>query len=95
MDEKGKRGLQGDYLLLIYAREILTHKPGATFIGEGTCSAVMYDELVKLGATECMYKTGHSLKAKMKQDIAGEMSGGRGPLLRVRMVSVRGGCWRL
>ena len=39
----------GDYLLLIYAREILSRKPGATFIGEVKCSQIMYDEIEKLG----------------------------------------------
>jgi phosphomannomutase/phosphoglucomutase len=69
----------GDYLLLIYAREILGRKPGATFIGEVKCSQVMYDEIAKLGGRGIMYKTGHSLiKAKMKEEhaeLAGEMSG--------------------
>jgi phosphomannomutase / phosphoglucomutase len=78
VDEHGNV-IWGDYLLLIYAREILTRKPGATFIGEVKCSQVMYDELGKLGARAIMYKTGHSLiKAKMKEEhaeLAGEMSG--------------------
>jgi phosphomannomutase/phosphoglucomutase len=78
VDESG-RVVWGDSLLLIYAREILQRKPGATFIGEVKCSQVMYDELDKLGANAIMYKTGHSLiKAKMKQEkaeLAGEMSG--------------------
>ena len=78
IDEKGNV-IWGDYLLLIYAREILQRKPGATFIGEVKCSQVMYDELRKLGANAIMYKTGHSLiKAKMKEEhaeLAGEMSG--------------------
>ncbi|MBL8229410.1 MAG: phosphomannomutase/phosphoglucomutase [Bryobacterales bacterium] len=69
----------GDQLMLIYGREILTRKPGATFIGEVKCSQVMYDELRRLGANAIMYKTGHSLiKAKMKEEhaeLAGEMSG--------------------
>ena len=69
----------GDFLLLIYAREILTRKPGSTFIGEVKCSQVMYDELEKLGGRPIMYKTGHSLiKTKMKAEhaeLAGEMSG--------------------
>lgn len=69
----------GDQLLLIYGREILTRKPGATFIGEVKCSQIMYDELNRLGANAIMYKTGHSLiKAKMKEEhaeLAGEMSG--------------------
>jgi phosphomannomutase / phosphoglucomutase len=78
VDEKGNV-VWGDYLLLIYAREILTRKPGSTFIGEVKCSQIMYDELEKLGGRPIMYKTGHSLiKAKMKQEhaeLAGEMSG--------------------
>jgi phosphomannomutase/phosphoglucomutase len=78
IDEKGNV-VWGDSLLLIYAREILKRKPGATFIGEVKCSQVMYDQLRNLGANAIMYKTGHSLiKAKMKQEraeLAGEMSG--------------------
>src|SRR5579864_4364773 len=78
VDEKGNV-IYGDFLLLIYAREILQRKPGATFIGEVKCSQVLYDEIQKLGGNGIMYKTGHSLiKAKMKQEhaeLAGEMSG--------------------
>jgi phosphomannomutase/phosphoglucomutase len=78
VDEKGNV-VYGDLLLLIYAREILQRKPGATFIGEVKCSQVMYDEIGKLGGNAIMYKTGHSLiKAKMKEEhaeLAGEMSG--------------------
>jgi phosphomannomutase/phosphoglucomutase len=78
IDENGDV-IYGDMLLLIYGREILTRKPGATFIGEVKCSQLMYDELKRLGGNPVMYKTGHSLiKAKMKQEhaeLAGEMSG--------------------
>jgi phosphomannomutase/phosphoglucomutase len=78
VDEKGNV-VWGDSLLLIYAREILTRKPGATFIGEVKCSQIMYDEIEKMGGRPVMYKTGHSLiKAKMKEEhaeLAGEMSG--------------------
>lgn len=78
IDENGKV-LWGDQLLLIYAREILQRKPGATFIGEVKCSQVMYDELRRLGGNPIMWRTGHSLiKAKMKEtkaELAGEMSG--------------------
>jgi len=78
VDEHGNV-IYGDMLLLIYAREILERKPGATFIGEVKCSQAMYDEIGKLGGNAIMYKTGHSLiKAKMKQEhaeLAGEMSG--------------------
>ena len=66
-------------LMLIYGREILTRKPGATFIGEVKCSQTLYDELARRGGNPIMCKTGHSLiKAKMKEEhaeLAGEMSG--------------------
>jgi len=78
VDEHGNV-VYGDMLLLIYAREILERKPGATFIGEVKCSQLMYDFITKWGGNAIMYKTGHSLiKAKMKQEhaeLAGEMSG--------------------
>src|SRR5258707_15484161 len=78
VDENGEV-LFGDMLLLIFGREILTRKPGATIIGEVKCSQLLYDELNRLGGNAIMYKTGHSLiKAKMKEEhaeLAGEMSG--------------------
>jgi phosphomannomutase/phosphoglucomutase len=78
LDENGGV-IWGDMLMLIYAREILTRKPGATFIGEVKCSQTMYDELRRLGGNPIMWKTGHSLiKAKIKEtkaELAGEMSG--------------------
>lgn len=78
VDENGEV-VYGDMLLLIFGREILTRKPGSTFIGEVKCSQVMYDCLRELGGNPIMYKTGHSLiKAKMKEEhaeLAGEMSG--------------------
>jgi len=78
VDENGEV-IYGDMLLLIFGREILTRKPGATFIGEVKCSQLLYDELKRLGGNPIMYKTGHSLiKAKMKKEhaeLAGEMSG--------------------
>lgn len=78
IDENGNV-VWGDMLMLIYAREILTRKPGSTFIGEVKCSQVLYDEIERLGGKAIMYRTGHSLiKAKMKEEhaeLAGEMSG--------------------
>ncbi len=78
VDEKGNM-VYGDMLLLIYGREILERKPGATVIGEVKCSQFLYDELRRLGGNAIMWKTGHSLiKAKMKEthaELAGEMSG--------------------
>src|SRR3982751_2163484 len=78
VDENGDV-VYGDMLMLIFGREILSRKPGATFIGEVKCSQIMYDKLSELGGNPIMYKTGHSLiKAKMKEEhaeLAGEMSG--------------------
>ncbi len=78
VDENGDV-VYGDMLMMIFGREILSRKPGATFIGEVKCSQIMYDKLRELGGNPIMYKTGHSLiKAKMKEEhaeLAGEMSG--------------------
>jgi phosphomannomutase/phosphoglucomutase len=78
VDEKGNV-VWGDQLLAIYGREILTRKPGATFISEVKASQVMYDYLNARGGRAIMWKTGHSLiKAKMqeeKAELGGEMSG--------------------
>ncbi len=78
VDAKGNV-IYGDQLMVIYAREILTRKPGATFISEVKCSMVMYDDIKKHGGNAVMWRTGHSLiKKKMKEEnaeLAGEMSG--------------------
>jgi phosphomannomutase / phosphoglucomutase len=78
IDEHGEV-LFGDQLMIIYSREILSRKPGATFIGEVKCSQTLYDDIRKHGGVAIMWKTGHSLiKAKMKEEhaeLAGEMSG--------------------
>ena len=78
VDDRGAI-IWGDQLMIIYGREILTRKPGATFIGEVKCSQLMYDDLKARGGNPIMWKTGHSLiKAKIKEthaELAGEMSG--------------------
>jgi phosphomannomutase/phosphoglucomutase len=53
VDENGSV-VCGDMLLLLYGREILTRRPGATFIGEVKCSQVMYDELERAGGNPIM-----------------------------------------
>jgi phosphomannomutase / phosphoglucomutase len=69
----------GDQLIILFAREILTRKPGATVISEVKCSQTMYDDIEKHGGKSIMWKTGHSMiKEKMKEsgaELAGEMSG--------------------
>ena len=78
VDDRGAV-IYGDQLMIIYAREILARKPGATVIGEVKCSQSLYDDIRKNGGNGIMWKTGHSLiKAKMKEthaELAGEMSG--------------------
>jgi len=69
----------GDKLMIIFSREILSRKPGSTFISEVKCSKTLYDDIEKNGGRAIMWKTGHSLiKQKMKAEnaeLAGEMSG--------------------
>jgi phosphomannomutase/phosphoglucomutase len=78
VDDKG-RIVWGDELLVVFARDILERKPGATIVSEVKCSQRLYDDIEKNGGNAIMWKVGHSLlKAKMKEtgaDLAGEMSG--------------------
>lgn len=78
VDENGSV-IYGDQLMVIFAREILERKPGATFISEVKCSMNMYNDIEQKGGRAVMWKTGHSLiKKKMKEEnaeLAGEMSG--------------------
>ncbi|MFH0726269.1 MAG: phosphomannomutase/phosphoglucomutase [Pseudomonadota bacterium] len=71
--------IYGDQLIILFSREILTRKPGATIISEVKCSQSMYDDIEKHGGNAIMWKTGHSMiKEKMKEvhaELAGEMSG--------------------
>ncbi len=78
VDEQGTV-LWGDQLMVLFSRDILRDKPGATFVSEVKCSQTMYDDIRSRGGKAIMGKTGHSLiKAKMKETgaaLAGEMSG--------------------
>jgi len=70
----------GDYLLLIYARDVLARTgEGQAVIFDVKCSQALPDGIEKAGGKAIMWKTGHSLiKDKMKEmqaPIAGEMSG--------------------
>jgi phosphomannomutase/phosphoglucomutase len=78
VDDKGQM-VYGDRLMIIYARDILSKRPGATFISEVKCSKTLYEDIETRGGKAIMWKTGHSLiKRKMKDEdavLAGEMSG--------------------
>ena len=78
VDGKG-RILWGDQLLVLWSRDVLKSKPGATIIADVKASQVLFDEIAKAGGKPMMFKTGHSLiKSKMAElgsPLAGEMSG--------------------
>jgi phosphomannomutase/phosphoglucomutase len=70
----------GDYLLILYARDVLARTgKGQPIIFDVKCSQALPDAVRKAGGEPVMWKTGHSLiKGKMKElhaPIAGEMSG--------------------
>ena len=75
----GGKILWGDELLVIFAREILSRRPGSVVISEVKCSQRLFDEVERIGGKPIMWKAGHSLiKAKMKETdavVGGEMSG--------------------
>ncbi|HEX2965509.1 MAG TPA: phosphomannomutase/phosphoglucomutase [Syntrophorhabdaceae bacterium] len=78
IDEKGNI-IWGDYLMIIFARDILKTNKGATFVSEVKCSRNLYEDIERNGGKAIMWKAGHSLiKQKMKETNAlmgGEMSG--------------------
>ncbi len=70
----------GDYLLLLYARDVFARTSGGqSIIFDVKCSQALPDAITKAGGIPVMWKTGHSLiKDKMKElhaPVAGEMSG--------------------
>ena len=78
IDGKG-RVLWGDQLLILWARDVLKDRPGATIIGDVKASQALFDEIERAGGKPLMWKTGHSLiktkMAELKSPLAGEMSG--------------------
>jgi len=78
IDEKGTI-IWGDYLMIIFAREVLKEHKAASFVSEVKCSKNLYDDIEKHGGNAVMWKAGHSLiKKKMKEInalLGGEMSG--------------------
>jgi len=78
VDEHGDI-IWGDMLVLIYARDVLSRKPGSRIIGDVKCSNRLFDGIGDVGGNPLMWKTGHSLiKDKMRKEeaaLAGEMSG--------------------
>lgn len=73
------RVIWGDQLLMIYAEDLLSRRPGATVIADVKASRALFEHVAAHGGQPVMWKTGHSLiKSKMKETqapLAGEMSG--------------------
>jgi phosphomannomutase/phosphoglucomutase len=70
----------GDYLLIIYARDVLARTgKGQSIVFDVKASQALPEAITKAGGTPIMWKTGHSvIEEKMHQThapIAGEMSG--------------------
>src|SRR5207244_3051294 len=79
VDERG-RAVFGDQLLVLLGRDLARRMgPGHPVIFDVKSSAVLAQELARVGLKPTMWKTGHSLiKQKMKElhaPLAGEMSG--------------------
>ncbi|HUU49716.1 MAG TPA: phosphomannomutase/phosphoglucomutase [Nitrospinota bacterium] len=78
VDENGEI-LFGDYLLMIFSRDILKRNPGAKVVFEVKCSQNLFDDIKKHGGIPIMGQAGHSLiKKRMKKEkaaVGGEMSG--------------------
>ena len=69
----------GDQLLVIYATELLSRRPGVEVIADVKASQVLFDEIERLGGNPVMCAPGHSviksLMAESGAPLAGEMSG--------------------
>jgi len=78
VDDKGDI-IWGDQLMVLFAREILKDKKGATFVAEVKCSQNLFADIEQHGGRAIMWRTGHSLiKEKMREEravLGGEMSG--------------------
>ncbi len=78
VDEMGKV-YQGDQLMIIFSRDLLSRKKGAKVIVEVKSSNALIQDIKKHGGLPIMWKTGRSLiKAKMEKEralLAGEVSG--------------------
>jgi len=78
VDNKGKI-IWADRQMMLYAKQVLSIKPGSEVIYDVKCSRLLPAFIKKCGGRPVMWKTGHSfMKAKIKESVAilaGEMSG--------------------
>jgi len=75
----GGRIIYPDRQLMLFARDVLSRRPGAPIVYDVKCSRHVAPWIRKHGGVPSLWKTGHSLiKARMKElsaPLAGEMSG--------------------
>ena len=68
-----------DRQMILYARDVLSRKPGAKIIFDVKCSPILPKNISKHGGEPIMSRTGHSfIKNKLKEtnaELGGEMSG--------------------
>lgn len=78
VDSKGKI-IWADRQMMLFAKDVLTSKPGSEIIYDVKCTNLLGQQITKLGGHPVMWKSGHSLmKAKLQETnavLAGEMSG--------------------
>jgi len=78
VDDQGNI-MWGDQLMILFSREILKVREGATFVAEVKCSQNLFNDIEKHGGKAIMWRTGHSLiEEKMREEkaaLGGEMSG--------------------
>ncbi len=78
VDEKGAI-LWPDYLMILFARDVLSRRPGAPIVFDVKCSMNLIRAIEKAGGRPVMWKAGHSLiKKKLKEanaPLGGELSG--------------------
>ncbi len=76
---KGGKIVFPDRQLMLYAKDVLSRKPGAEIIYDVKCTRLLAPWIERHGGRPLIWKTGHSLiKAKLKESgapLAGEMSG--------------------
>ncbi len=72
------RVVLADQMMVLFAREVLRERPGATIIADVKSSQVLFDEIARAGGKPLMWQTGHSLiKSKMVETgapLAGEFA---------------------
>ena len=77
-DEKGAN-IWSDRILMILARQVLAHKPGAKIVYDVKCTQALEEDIKAHGGVPIMWRTGHSyIKRKMREEgasLAGERSG--------------------